>query len=162
MKRTHKARLAAFILITLFLLIFSTLYAKEYRDLVYDGIFGDSPDHIYVDGEDFGGIFRIISAGVESFALTLTIAGYIFFAALENIIFFLILRLIAIKKNSGVSAAEYRFSLRFMLICSGITFLVSVIITGISFAVYSLLLFWQTPLFSYLIYLRILRSRISE
>ena len=79
-----------------------------------------------------------------------------------SIIFFLIFRLIAIKKDSEASESEYKISLRAMLILSAAVFLVSVIITGISLIFYTFSLFWQIPLFAFLLYLLPLKKRIQK
>ena len=162
MTKNHKIRLAFFLGIVLFLLICSADYAMGFRDLVYsEDLLFDSPEHMYVDGADVAGIFQLLTAGANSFVLAFTIFFYALFVIVGNIIFFLILRFAAIKKASEVSEAEYRISLRGMLIFTAVVFLVSVIITGFGLALYTLSLFWQTPLFAFLIYLLPLRKRIK-
>ena len=163
MTKKNKIRLAFFLGIVLFLLICSADYAVEFRDLVYsDDLLFDSPEHMYVDGADVAGIFQLLTAGANSFVLMLTSFFYALFVIAGNIIFFLILRFAAIKKASEVSEAEYRFSLRAMLIFTTVVFLISVMITGIGLLFCTFSLFWQTPLFAFLLYLLPLKKRIQK
>lgn len=163
MTKNHKIRLAFFIGTVLFLLICSADYAVEFRDLVYSGdIISEKPEHMYVDGADVAGFFNLFASIVDSFVLELTSFFYALFVFIGNIIFFLILRFAAIRKDSEVSGTEYSISLRAMLICTAVVFLVSVMMTGIRLAFYTLGLFWQTPLFAFLIYLLPLKKRVQK
>lgn len=162
MTRNHKIRLAFFIGIVLFLLICSAYYSAAFRNLFYSDQLFDSPDHVYVDGADVASVFQLMTSAANSFVLTLTSFFYVLFVVIGNIIFFLILRLAAIKKDSEVSGSEYRISLRVMLISTAVIFIVSVVITGFSFVLYNFSLFWQIPLFAFLLYLLPLKKRIQK
>ena len=163
MTRNQKIRLGVFLGIVLFLLICSADYAIEYRDLVYsEDILFDSPEHMYVDGADVAGIFQLLTAGANSFVLTVTSFFYVLFVIVGNVIFFLVLRLVAIKKDSEVSESEYKISLRAMLIMSAVVFIISAIITGSGFLLYTFSLFWQIPLFAFLLYILPLGKRVQK
>ena len=163
MTKNHKIRLAFFLGIVLFLLICSADYAIEYRDLVYsEDILFDSPEHMYVDGADAAGFFQLLTSGVNSFVLAFTNFFYALFVFVGSIIFFLIFRLIAIKRDSEASEIEYKISLRGMLILSAAVFLVSVMLAGTSLIFYTFSLFWQIPLFAFLLYLLPLKKRIQK
>lgn len=163
MTKNHKIRLAFFLGIVLFLLVCSADYAVEYRNLIYSNdLLFDSPEHMYVDGADVAGFFQLLTAGANSFVLAFTNFFYALFVTVGSIIFFLILRFAAIKKDSEVSEEEYRISLRAMLILSAAVFLISVMITGISLIFYTFSLFWQIPLFAFLLYLLPLKKRIQK
>ena len=163
MTRNQKIRLGVFLGIVLFLLICSADYAIGYRDLVYsEDILFDSPEHMYVDGADVAGIFQLLTAGANSFVLTVTNFFYVLFVIVGNVIFFLVLRLVAIKKDSEVSESEYKISLRAMLIMSAVVFIISAIITGGGFLLYTFSLFWQIPLFAFLLYILPLGKRVRK
>lgn len=163
MTKKHKIRLAFFLGTILFLLICSADYAVEYRDLVYsDGFLSDKPEHMYVDGADVAGIFNLFSTAMDSFILTFTNFFYGLFVLIGSIIFFLILRFAAIRKDSEVTETEYRISLRAMLISTAVIFIISVILTGIRLFFYTFGLFWQIPLFAFLLYLLPLKNKIPD
>ena len=163
MTKKHKIRLAFFIGTVLFMLICSADYAIEYRDLVRsDGFISDKPDHMYVDGADVAGIFNLFSSVVDSFILAFTNFFYGLFVLIGSIIFFLILRFAAIRKDSEVTETEYRISLRAMWISTAAIFIISVMMAGIGLFFYTLGLFWQIPLFAFLLYLLPLKKRIPD
>ena len=163
MTKKNKIRLAFFLGTVLFLLISSADYAIEFRKLVYSGdMMFDSPEHMYVDGADVAGFFQLLTAGANSFVLAFTSFFYVLFVIIGNVIFFLILRLAAVRKDSEVSEAEYRISLCAMLIGTAVVFLVSAVITGFGLIFYTFSLFWEIPLFGFLIYLLPLKKRIQK
>ena len=163
MTKNHKIRLAFFLGIVLFLLICSADYAVEFRRLVTTGdLISEKPEHMYVDGADVAGIFNLFATGVESFMLVVVNFFYALFVIAGSIIFFLILRFAAIRKDSEVSELEYKISLRTMLIMSAVGFVISAIITGGGFLLYTFSLFWQIPLFAFLLYILPLRKRVQK
>ena len=163
MKTSHKIRLAAFTAMLLFLLICSASYVREAFGVLYgEELFPDTSEHIYIDGADFGTIFSLMAAGVGSLISLIIMASYFFAVIIGNIIFFLIFRLVSLRKTSAATEHEYRISVRINIICSAAVFIINIIMTGIFFAPGTLLLFWQPPLFAYLLYLRPLRSKSPQ
>lgn len=163
MKTSHKIRLAVFTAMLLFLLICSALYAKEAFGVLYgETLFPDTPEHIYIDGADFGTIFSLMAAGAGSLIALIIMASYFFIVTIGNLIFFLIFRLVSLRKTSTATVSEYRISVRINIICPAVVFIISILMTRIFFVLHALLLFWQPPLFAYLLYLRPLRSKIPR
>lgn len=162
MNRSCKIRIAVFSAVLMLLLICSAMYASELFGMMYgkDRLFGASD--LYVDGADLGAVTDLVATGMNSLAGMFSMIIDIVTVTVGCTVFFAVLRLVMHKKAAEVTKDEYRICARINIICTSAVFIVSVLSTGIFFAPYALLLFWQPPLFAYLLYLRLLRSKLPK
>lgn len=162
MNTSYKTRIAVFSAVLLILLISSAMYVSELFGMMYgkEQLFGFS--ELYMDGADLSAVTDLVATGMNSLAGTLSMAVDIIIVTAGCTIFFAVLRLVMLKKVITVTEGEYRICARVNIICTTAAYIVSVLLTGIFFAPYALLLFWQPPLFAYLLYLRLLRSKLPK
>lgn len=158
MNNASKVRLSVFVLLSIVMCIFAVAYSRELYS-VLDPIPENEYGKIIIDGADFSGLFKLLGESFRWFVNIIIITSYMFFLTIFNVLAFVLLRLIGIRKNSYSTEEEVIITKRCMWICSAVSYAAGILLTDISFSLYELSLFWELPLMSYVIYISALKRR---
>lgn len=162
MSSSEKRRFIAFCIVVVLLCICSAAYTCEVYGLMNPAGTADNIKEINIDGEDFTPVFKLGAFFVQGFVAVITLMSYNVFVLIVNVLLFLALRLITIRKAPYISKKEIVLTGKMIWSSLIVSFILSVVLTEWKFALTAASLFWQMPLSANLIYLPGLKSRYKK
>ncbi|MDE7294654.1 MAG: hypothetical protein K2N72_09555 [Oscillospiraceae bacterium] len=142
--------------------IFSVGYVREIYNFIAEDNFIEYPGEIIVDGSDFTPLADLAVTGVNGMLIALTFGAYVIISTVFILIFSVLLRVVAVRKNDEVTGADVIFVKRFITISSVLAFIAGVLLSNVNLTGYVLALSWQQPLFMLLIYYRALKKKQND
>lgn len=160
MKSKSILRFVAFTIVVIIMCSSSVAYVDEaYGVLHPEKVYSEGNRGIIIDGSDFTVICRIIGTVVSGILDIVVIGTYVAAMILISAIVFALLRIISIRKTTIVTEKEIKYTIRLIWISTAVSFVISIVLTNITFVLCAASLFWQMPLFAYSIYLFPLKKK---